>query len=318
MPPYKPLVLIGLASYALLFNSVAWNPQWLIIITPFLALAIGFMKNLKLVLALEVVAFLFYIWFVVYQWSFAERLVLKGPLSFLFEAPLFSLSTFYPEWGMTFAPLAFKGLLLAAPIYLYFANSEKNQPILERSTKILLGMRMLSPLTLLMVPSLLAVLLPVNLASVFSADAPLTRLSKVEYGIPADKVIGELLTSMVVRQTFESQAGNLRAVSVLFATYKRSNEGAFELAVITEQGEQICSESYDNSTLIDNTYVTLLCDSDRSFVATEKLQIEVKAIKGSTGTAPTIYKSKTNVYEEGFLEIDGVRQIGDIVFLTYY
>jgi hypothetical protein len=318
--PYKAMVLIGLASYGLLFNSVVWHPQWLIIVTPFLALAIGFIRHVKIFILMEALAFLAFVWFVVNFWpgNVDGAMVTNGPLSFLFEAPLFSLSTFYPQSGMTIALTGFNAFLIAAPIYLYFSGETASKTRWDWGTKVAFTLRMASPLALVIIPSLLAVLLPVNLATAVSADAPFARLTKIEYGITAKKPIGELLAGVVVRQGFKPEAGRLKGVSVYMATYARQNEGLLEVSVLKGESEQICSQRYDARKLRDNSYVNLVCDSEVVFSGSETLQIEVRGITGSLGSSPTIWVSEDDLYKGGGLELDGVPQVGDIVFRTHY
>ncbi len=180
------------------------------------------------------------------------------------------------------------------------------------------GVRSLPLLALLLIPSLVALTFQVNFARNPSDVAELSRYSKFDYGIPADKPIGELLSGVLVRQHFKAEAANLRAVSVLFATYNRENEGRFELSIVREGGERICSETHENSALVDNNFVTLFCRTRVDLTVSEKLQIEVRAIEGSTGSAPTIWVSEADSYHEGVMELDGVPQSGDMVFRAYY
>lgn len=173
------------------------------------------------------------------------------------------------------------------------------------------------PLVLFSIPLLIVSTLPVSLGTDLSAGAVVSKFYKVDHVVTASKPIGELLTGVVVSQGFNPEAGSLKAVSVFMATYSKETQGTIEISV-SEGGETICSKRYNNSDLKDNSFVTLLCNTDDVFTGTENLRLEVRSIKGSSGSAPTIWVSNKDEYSQGDLELNGLPQVGDMVFRTYY
>jgi Gpi18-like mannosyltransferase len=157
----KAMVIITIATYALLFNSVSFHPQWLVIITPFLALALGYIRHVQLFLVLEVLAFAAFVWYVLvtFKDNVDGTMVMNGPLSSVFHNPLFPVSVFFPPIPAGIGLLITKALLLAAPIYLYvFGDNIKNPPMTVVLTASI-GIRAVSPLFLVLIPALIPVLL---------------------------------------------------------------------------------------------------------------------------------------------------------------
>jgi Gpi18-like mannosyltransferase len=157
---YAPMVIISIATYALLFNSVTFNPQWLIIVSPFLALAVGYVSHPKLFLFVETVAFAAFAWYVLV--SFTDNvdgtMVMNGPLSSIFGNPQFPVSVFFPPLNPVVGLLIFKVILLALPVYVYLFRDNKKTPDFGVGLTSVVGARALAPLLFVLIPSLIAVM----------------------------------------------------------------------------------------------------------------------------------------------------------------
>jgi hypothetical protein len=61
-------IFIASLAYALLFSLVRWHPQWLVILMPFIALSIPFLRQKRAWLTFELIAYIAFIWLCVNQW----------------------------------------------------------------------------------------------------------------------------------------------------------------------------------------------------------------------------------------------------------
>lgn len=316
----KAIALIGLISYSLMFAAVFWHPQWLIVIAPFFALAVGYVGRASTLIILEVILFVLFIWFIVNQFpgNVDGTMVLKGPLSSIFETPWFPLTIFFPPEQAPLALLAFEFLILAAPAYLIASRllNEKTH-VADRFESSFLVLRAFSPAIFFIVPALLAVLLPLSIASQFDRDARLVRLTSVDFQIPAEGIVGEMSAGKVLTQTFLADSGNLEAISILGATYARANPGKTVLAVTTLEGVELCRDEIRNGDLIDNQFVTFNC-RHRVTAQGSTLQVRIESFSTAAGSSPTFYMSLGDSYTDGALYLDNQTLGGDLVFKLYF
>ena len=91
-------VLFAVTTYGLMFSVVVWHPQWLIILTPFLALMVSMIPNPRTWLLWESVAFVAFIGISVTQWKYNVDgfMIEKGALASAFPDPKVLVSDFYP------------------------------------------------------------------------------------------------------------------------------------------------------------------------------------------------------------------------------
>jgi hypothetical protein len=94
----KKTVLFILSSYGMLLSVVVWHPQWVIILTPFIALAVSFLSRPGLWMLWEAVAFVAYVGYVVtfFKGNVDGVMIQRGALSSLFSEPTFFVADFYP------------------------------------------------------------------------------------------------------------------------------------------------------------------------------------------------------------------------------
>lgn len=65
---YQRATMACLASYAILFSWVLWHPQWIILITPFIALSYLFIRNQKVLLFIEILGYVGFAIFCMNNW----------------------------------------------------------------------------------------------------------------------------------------------------------------------------------------------------------------------------------------------------------
>jgi len=62
-------ILICTLAYALMFSFVRWHPQWILILMPFFALTVPFIRHQKLFISYEILAYIAFIWLCVNAWK---------------------------------------------------------------------------------------------------------------------------------------------------------------------------------------------------------------------------------------------------------
>jgi len=98
---YKTAINISLLSYALLFSTIAWNPQWLMIITPFFALSYLFIKDTSRAYLMDIIGMFSFIYIVVNQWPH------HVDVSMLSNGVLRSLFNYIPLYNYQLFPARF-------------------------------------------------------------------------------------------------------------------------------------------------------------------------------------------------------------------
>jgi hypothetical protein len=121
----------------------------------------------------------------------------------------------------------------------------------------------------------------------------------------------------VLTQTFLAGSGNLESISVLGATYARSNPGKSVLSVTTVDGLELCRDEIPNADLIDNEFVAFNCRHNVTAQGS-LLQIRIESFSTAAGSSPTFYMSLADSYIDGALYLDNQPLGGDLVFKLYF
>jgi hypothetical protein len=91
-------VFTVIVVYGLMFAVVVWHPQWFIILTPFFAFALGYLRRPGWFLVWDSLFFVAYIWIAGHRWIANVDLTMvdKGALRDVLGDPAFLLSDIYP------------------------------------------------------------------------------------------------------------------------------------------------------------------------------------------------------------------------------
>lgn len=132
---YRDAVFVPIFAYGLMFSTVIWNPQWIVIVMPFFALSYLFVSNARLLILLDILGAILFVWICVNFWPNnvdmnmmqrsilaqylpaasrlgAEFLVLQ-PVPFL--KPLFQMELFH--------------IYLFLPLIVYFLENRDLKPL---------------------------------------------------------------------------------------------------------------------------------------------------------------------------------------------
>jgi len=156
------IIILCLLSYASLFYAVrVFHIQWAILIIPFFSILVSYLRNLKLLIILDILGFIAFIWIAVNQSpGFTDFNLLKeGALSYLlpstnyFYGNIYMIRPLYLFFGIIFA------MYLISPVILYFYNNTNYRYFSKISLKILFIFRFLILFILFVIPSFLSLLI---------------------------------------------------------------------------------------------------------------------------------------------------------------
>lgn len=131
--------------------------------------------------------------------------------------------------------------------------------------------------------------------------------------------VGEITGKKEIGQTFYSSYNKLNRIDVMLATYNRENsqEVIFHLKKSPSDKEDIYSETFHASSVVDNTYRTFefppIPDS-----AGKTFYFSFESPLSKEGDAITIWTSKQDKYKKGKMYINGKSSKGDLRFITYF
>jgi hypothetical protein len=130
----RDVVFVPLLAYGLMFGSVLWHPQWMVIATPFYALAYLFIRNIKLFVLVDLLAMLAFIWLCVNIWpkNVDVTMLNYGILQTLFPPDLIGGASLLPRILVRPMRLFFYFYFLF-PLFLLMWEQWRPRPILVSS-----------------------------------------------------------------------------------------------------------------------------------------------------------------------------------------
>lgn len=109
-------------------------------------------------------------------------------------------------------------------------------------------------------------------------------------------VIGEIVDGMELEQTFTVPVDSLHNISIMMATYNRSNTGLLTLTLSSEGG-CLWQRTIDISTIADNQYLSISLPEPVSVNSGGMLRLQLSTQGCSVGNAVTVYAgSSDSVY----------------------
>jgi hypothetical protein len=172
----KYAVFMSLFSYALMFLSVKWHPQWSIIITPFISLSYLFIKNKRLLSVFEILAMFSFVCAAVIMHKFnvdvsmMTHSILKNalPQVLIINADLILGN----ESLWKYASILIFDFYLFLPLLLLFYESQKpNQIKITTPSETLITNRLVLGISFLVIPSFICLFMPESWAHFINPDA---------------------------------------------------------------------------------------------------------------------------------------------------
>lgn len=158
-----------LASYGLMLNMVVWHPQWVILLSPFIALLVSYLRRPTLWMVWESIAFFVFIGFVVtfFQGNVDAVMISRGALGGVIPPTYVPMSQFVPAelfpWLLPFLKLYFlsPAISMLKPMYRGASNQQAISSFVWVSRSLTLWVAFIGP-------ALIAVYFPEVVLQVFS------------------------------------------------------------------------------------------------------------------------------------------------------
>lgn len=312
----KVAILIPIVAYGAMFTFVVWHPQWLIILTPFFALAQLYMKNKSKFYLIEIVGMLAFVWWIVNLWpgNVDVSMLSSGPLRDFFKYIPLANADLMPIRFLPAFKILFHIYLFSPLLWLGYEKLRYNSiPDIENINNYFRA-RFILGVSIFVVPSLFCAFAPEAIAKKFNPVA----YSKI--GLVLDmsqKPVGEITKDRIVTQSFKAEQDKLCAISVKLATYARTNDSKLKIVLLSDDGAEIATQIVDGKQLLDNTFhafrFPVIMNSKN-----KRFQISISSPDGKQGNAITAWMSESYNYPEGHLSVNGVTIPGDLSLKLYY
>ena len=155
-------VFVVIAAYFLMFFSVLWHPQWIIILMPFFALAWLFIKQKKLLAYIEFIGIASYFIFIAKFWPNNVDLNMFGDglLRHYLTVPELRLADFYPVISKN-VMYAFFMIYLLSPLAIYLFERERPAKfeMMQHDLRSYYVVRFIGGLAFFLVPALIGLAL---------------------------------------------------------------------------------------------------------------------------------------------------------------
>ncbi|TLY48060.1 MAG: DUF2029 domain-containing protein [Gammaproteobacteria bacterium] len=304
-----------IAAYFFLFSSIypflfiLWHPQWLLFITPALALTTVLSPKNKIskFLLFDLFGMIFFIAYVVL--TFPDNVDLTMFQSKLLHIPLtvpffenignlfkilggFSVNIFLSFfWGylVLHLILKYKYLLYDFSVELRFNSYAK------------VRQRFYIGILIFIIPAAITLI-----KSTLNSNNYILNQSR-------EKVFGELTRNRVFEQSFKAIGSNLKQVDLFLATFARKNHSIIHLELLTEDHKQLYITKRLAILIQDNNWERFKFPAIKLKKGNTYL-LRLTSPNSVSGNAITWWASAKKIYKNGFAVVDGKPQDLDFTF----
>lgn len=312
-------------AYGLLFLMVAWNPQWFMILTPFYALAVGFLNRPSRFLVWESIAFLGFIWYVVnlLPGNVDVTMVRLGSLRSLIDDPRLLLSDIYPASAMPILEVLLMLYLLSPAVYwlLEFAEGRSPDPLGAPDAPVKTPLWVLRVLTLPLVftlPAAIAVLIPTSAANAINPAAPTMRMDRSDTCAASETPYAEVSDASQVVQAIRPDRTGLSAIAVHVGTYGRELDGAILLTLRDAAGREVERSTTELADVHDNSRVYAIFEEPIADSGSDLYSVEIRTTGVEAGAGIALWGSSDDCVPDAVLTFDGAPQPGDLNISLFY
>lgn len=315
---YKTAINLSLLSYAVLFATILWHPQWLLMIVPFFALSYLFIKDAMKFFLIDLLGMFAFIYIVVNQWpnNVDVSMLSNGILrSFFAYIPLANRQLFVPQFSYIFMGIFFVYLFSPLLIQYFQARNIPNPNVVDdiHTVDNTLRGRFYLGVAIFVIPSLFCALAPKEIARKLDPTAYTVAGLVVQ---PADAQVGDINKNNAVKQSFVAEYDNLFVINVQFSTQDRVNSCQAMLRLLDESNHTLAERELDCKSIIDHAFYSF------DFKPIEDSKGKVYTLEiSSSGTGRnsiTAWKSSSDVYPLGKLYKNGIEDIGDLSIALFY
>jgi Gpi18-like mannosyltransferase len=315
---YKTAINISLLSYASLFSTVFWHPQWLLMIVPFFALSYLFVKDVSKSYLIDIAGMLSFIYIVVNQWehNVDVSMLSHGILRLFFTyIPLSTRQLFLPQFSHIFMGIFFVYLFSPLLIQLFQATDIIKQNVVEgiHTSNNYLRARFYIGVAIFVIPSLFCAFAPKEIARKLDPTAYTIAGLVIQ---PVDAQVGDINRNTSVKQSFVAEHDNLFDVNVQLDTWNRVNTCEVTLTLSDDKNNIMAVRKLDCKLIVDNAFYSF----DFNPIETSKGEmyyIEISS-NGTSKNSITAWKSSQDVYPPGKLYKNGKEETGDLSIALFY
>jgi hypothetical protein len=315
---YKTAINIALLSYAILFATVFWHPQWLLMIVPFFALSYLYVKEASKSYLIDIAGMFAFIYIVVNQWehNVDVSMLSNGLLrSFFTYIPLSTSQLFVPQFSYIFMGVFFVYLFSPLLIQLFQATNRVKQQVVEdfNTSNNTLRARFYLGVAIFVIPCLFCALAPKDIAR---------KLDPTAYTIPGlviqevDAQVGDINRKISIKQSFVAEYDKLFDVNVQMSTGARVNQCEVTLTLSDDQNKIVAVRKLDCASIVDHAFYSFdFRPIEHSKGKTYTLEI---SSNGTGKNSITAWKSTNDMYPPGKLYKNGEEQMGDLSIALFY
>jgi hypothetical protein len=317
----KYAVFAVATSFGLMFEVVVWHPQWVIILTPFFALAIGFFNRPSFFLIWEGFAFFIFIWCVVNWWvnNVDNTMIERGPFRSVFNHHNLLLSDIYASSAAKDLKIVLIAFFISPILYLLVEYSDINKfkTFATPSKWIWISRALLIP-AFWTVPTIIALVIPISAATAISDNAPSYNLNSETVVTGAAAISPVLLDGDKLSQKFTATRNNLSGIGIKAVTYARSNTGKIEIKLLDDKGNLVASRTINSQNVLETKRTFLWFDP----IPNSKDSIYSVEISSKGNSDPNksmgFSMNSNEEYQGGELSFNGAYLPGDIELYAFY
>lgn len=308
-------------GYGLMLTAIAWHPQWFIILTPFYALSLGYLRRPGRFLIWESAVFVAFIWYVVDRFpaNVDVTMVIGSALDSVLGRPTTIMSSLYPPEALPVLSVILTAFLLSPTLFYVLERVEARNaglPMVPVPARVWTLRVLTVPVAFLGV-AFLSMWMPISVAAKLDQAAG-------TYGLPSaapcsanDAAYGDLYDGHLATQGVRTDGAELYALSITVGTSGRVLDGDVILVLRDQDGDVVARREATLATVPDNSPVFLTVPDDQSTRGTRdfELTVETRDVEEDAGIA--VWGMSTSC-SPGALRLGDERQIGDLNVHLFY
>lgn len=320
----KVSIFVTLISYSLLFSTVSWHPQWLIILMPFFSLAYIYIKDTEKMYMLDIVGMFAFIYITVnfYSNNVDVSMVTNGVLrDFFGSVHLINKDIFISKFTYIFEGVFF--IYLFSPILAYYfgkrnaTNDDLNTPNDDLNTpnctKRNFYLRLYLGVGIFVISSMFCVFAPKGIAERINPYSYSVIGRTIEAG---EQVVGPIEANTQIEQSIIAEQNYLKQIDIRLATYARQNNCTVNLSLLDEDNNIMAQKEVDAATIKDNEFFSFKFKPIKE--SKERKYHVIINSDADQNNAITAWATSNDTYPEGECRVNSQTISGDLNIRLIY
>lgn len=307
--------------YGLMFLVVTWNMVWFVILAPFFALSVGYVRRPGRFIVWESLVFTAYTWVAATVWTTSANvgLVSGGALHALFGPPHLHLSDIYAPAAVPELRMVLTAYFIS-PVLFWLADQvdrrRDRSPSPRTVARATWALRAATPVLVFTLPVMASMTMPMRLATAITPVAPAYVMAPAPLCVGHGTSVQPISDSADVVQTIVSTGDQLAGVSVLVGTYGKVGHGTLTITVRDGAGTTVDVSATDLARVADNSQVYALFAKPEANSKGTTFTI----VFHTSGVAKdlALWSSAEDCTPDATLTNGGQRQVGDLLLTEYY